>query len=46
VLDWLGDIGGLFDALTLIARILLSTFTTLIFKLRLFNRLFEADVQP
>ena len=46
VLDWLGDVGGLFDALTLIARVLLSTLTTLIFKLGLFNRLFEVDVKP
>jgi len=46
VLDWLGDVGGLFDALTLIARALLSTLTTLIFKLGLFNRLFEVDVKP
>ena len=46
VLDWLGDVGGLFDALTLIARVLLSSLTTLIFKLGLFNRLFEVDVKP
>jgi len=46
VLDWLGDVGGLFDALTIIARVLLSSLTTLFFKLRLFNRLFEVDVKP
>jgi len=46
VLDWLGDVGGLFDALNLIARALLSTLTTLIFKLGLFNRLFEVAVKP
>jgi len=44
VLDWLGDVGGLFDALNLIARVLLSSLTTLIFKLGLFNRLFEVVV--
>jgi len=46
VLDWLGDVGGLYDALNLIARVLLSSITTLIFKLRLFNRLFEVAVKP
>jgi len=46
VLDWLGDVGGLFDALNLIARVLLSSLTTLFLKLRLFNRLFEVDVKP
>ena len=46
VLDWLGDVSGLFDALNLIFRVLLSSLTTLIFKLGLFNRLFEVDVKP
>jgi len=46
VLNWLGDVGGLFDALSLICRVLLGSLTTLILKLRLFNRLFEANEKP
>jgi len=46
VLDWLGDIGGLFDALSLICRVLLSSLTTLMFKIGLFNRLFEVNEKP
>jgi len=46
VLDWLGDVGGLYDALSLIARVLLSSLTTLMFKLGLFNRLFKVNAKP
>jgi len=33
VLDWLGDVGGLFDALSIICRIIISSLTALIFQI-------------
>ena len=42
LLDWLGDIGGLFDALRILVGSLIAPFTTQILKVELLSSVFRS----